>query len=519
MDYNHGLARLHTCLAQNHPEHLAAYATLAGRLQSNLNSERLFGGDETNRRERAQICSSLNDMALAHCDISFYDFCTSASLEDDQVVSSSRFTNTPNNYQPRFMAQDGALGTTRTEQQPLPITIKMELRADPPDMLQINVIESPHGELRSKVTPPYTPDELIVVLKALGNLSTLTNPLTNEQMHVLEKLDLIEGQHIRHDLVHCIGKHLFKTMFSGPANTALQMALAQGRQSGALVNLQVRFDEHSVDLARYPWELLYDGRRQLLTGTRMELTRYISYPEAIAPLQIQPPLNVLYVGPRPTNLVPLPANADHTSMRQAFAELELAKMVQVAELPSPTYSELADHLTSHAVHILHFDGHGMFARTCPRCGQRNYAHLIFCDKCSTNLSRISPEGYLAFEDSDRCARWIKASQLASHLQTPLRLALLLACSSGTVRGDTVFGGVGPALIQAGVPAVVAMQLPISTDGATAFTHGFYRALARNGNILGAVSAGRLRLDEDEWFIPTMYLRSDGANGRLFDFKR
>ena len=94
--------------------------------------------------------------------------------------------------------------------------------------------------------------------------------------------------------------------------------------------------------------------------------------------------------------------------------------------------------------------------------------------------------------------------------------MLQACSGGVVHGESLFGGLGPALVQAGVPAVLASQLPISTTGATAFTRGFYRSLARYEAVPAAVNAGRRRMNDREWFIPVLYLRSADDAGQLFN---
>ena len=94
--------------------------------------------------------------------------------------------------------------------------------------------------------------------------------------------------------------------------------------------------------------------------------------------------------------------------------------------------------------------------------------------------------------------------------------MLFRSQSGTVRGNSLFNGLGPTLIQAGVPAVVATQLPISPEAAREFAKGFYHALAHYKSLATAVNAGRRRLfNTNEWFIPVLYLRSQDEEGHLF----
>jgi CHAT domain-containing protein len=131
---------------------------------------------------------------------------------------------------------------------------------------------------------------------------------------------------------------------------------------------------------------------------------------------------------------------------------------------------------------------------------------------------VPPLGYLAFEkEGSREADWVNSRAL-EHLLYPstVRVAVLSACRSGEVRGETLFGGVGPALIQAGVPAVVAMQVPITVPAAVRFMQGFYGALGRFESLDEAMTSGRRRLFRGrEWFIPALYLRSRDDEGQLF----
>jgi CHAT domain-containing protein len=91
----------------------------------------------------------------------------------------------------------------------------------------------------------------------------------------------------------------------------------------------------------------------------------------------------------------------------------------------------------------------------------------------------------------------------------IRLAVLSACQSGETRGETIFSGIGPAMILAGVPVVVAMQLPITVSAAAEFVRGFYEALVNTKTLLIEIHEGRLNLMRSgEWFIPVMYWRNN-----------
>ena len=60
-------------------------------------------------------------------------------------------------------------------------------------------------------------------------------------------------------------------------------------------------------------------------------------------------------------------------------------------------------------------------------------------------------------------------------------------------GQDPFSSVAPALLMAGVPAVVAMQFPIFDDSAIAFSKAFYQRLAAGELVETAVAEGRLAI--------------------------
>jgi tetratricopeptide (TPR) repeat protein len=88
-----------------------------------------------------------------------------------------------------------------------------------------------------------------------------------------------------------------------------------------------------------------------------------------------------------------------------------------------------------------------------------------------------------------------------------------------VQGDTPWTSVAPALVSAGVPAVIAMQYEVLDDMAIVFSRAFYAALLAGWTVDEAVSSGRRAIlsqsDEDgvDWGVVTLYMRS--TDGILF----
>jgi hypothetical protein len=101
----------------------------------------------------------------------------------------------------------------------------------------------------------------------------------------------------------------------------------------------------------------------------------------------------------------------------------------------------------------------------------------------------------------------------------LRLAVLNACDGA--RGDEAsrFSSTAAVLMRRGLPAVVAMQHPVSDDAAIEFSREFYGGLAGGLPVDGAVAEGRKAMSllaggAFEWGTPVLHMRS--ADGRLFD---
>lgn len=399
----------------------------------------------------------------------------------------------------------------------IPFTLQIEPAAA--EAFGLRVLRSPMGEPRERSRLPYDPQGLIAVLKLLEAGDFDPAQFKPEQTGVLNNLGLLaaRGDRAAPDYLARLGQGLYQALFPGDVGDAFRMALNEARRERQPVTLQLRFDQEAVDLARYPWELLHDGHRHLLPSGAVELTRYITYAEAVTALPARPPWRLLYVAARPQDSAALPAESERLAVWQALQSLAADERLQLDLLTPPTYDELLAQTSATGYHILHFDGHGIFARRCPRCETMSYPHLATCPACGASLGGAPPLGYLAFEDAAGKTDYVSTADLENVLfGRSVRLAVLSACQSGTVRGGSLFGGLGPGLIRAGVPAVVAMQFSVPVPDAIGFATGFYSALARAETIPGAVAQGRRRLFRPgTWFMPALYLRSEDDEHRLF----
>ena len=414
----------------------------------------------------------------------------------------------------------------------MPDVFKLQLSYLDPDTAQVRVEQSPRGEPRHRMVPPFDPPTVRGLLQVLEKGDLRRCQLDDEELAALCALGVIQngrllGAEARNRL---IGQRLFEALFPASDHPdhdvwgALEVALAQAQQVGESVPLQLRFDRDAVDLARLPWELICTQDDHLVAGERLRFTRYITFGQATAPFPVADRLEVLVVTSRPVDAAPINPTAERQAIQAAFEGLQTSHRLGVHLLTPPTLDALVAAVNARPYHVVHFDGHGAFARRCPYCEHFQPADLPFCTTpgCGARLDEAAMQGCLAFErkESNRVSHLVSAQKLATVLSgRQVRLFVASACQSATVGGLSVFSSVGPRLILAGVPAVVAMQFSVPVDSAVAFAGEFYAALARGESIAAAAAAGRRILyNRGTWYIPAIYLRNRDGEGFLFRFR-
>lgn len=306
-----------------------------------------------------------------------------------------------------------------------------------------------------------------------------------------------------------IGNVLFEALFPGDvrrvfdqSRSVLDDVLPDGTLRGMRIRLRLDLaDEAVCSLAALPWELLYDplNRDFYGQGRRRLLVRHLAAPHPVPPMALQPPLRILAVSSEPRSAAPLALETEMKALCEAFEDDNRVSIIPLANAKRDT---LLSALRRHQPHILHFMGHGGVD---PKSG----GHLLFEDK-NQGIDRINGE---------------LLSVLLNDFS--LRLVVLNACRTAQMprlRGQTPFMTVGAALSLEGIPAVVAMQAPITDAAALHFSRTFYDSLASGDPVDVAVGEGRreiyaLRYGDrtPEWAAPVLFLRSH--DGRVFDLPR
>ncbi|MCB9139243.1 MAG: CHAT domain-containing protein [Caldilineaceae bacterium] len=247
-------------------------------------------------------------------------------------------------------------------------------------------------------------------------------------------------------------------------------------------------------VAALPWEYLYDPHRNtaFATQTRTPLVRVERAYRHVGAGRAQAtgfPLRLLIAAPDDPDGV-IDAETEIARVEDALQALPSARLVVRTLRGRFDMLDLRQALADQQSDILHVITHGR------------------------------DDGLALWRDGEPIVA-SSGSLRAMMEQTPsVRLALLNACRSGEIAGPIPFTTVAQQLLQAGLPAVIAMQSDILDEDAIAFSRYLYAALAAGpcpGRIGYAVAAARGALyvrnpDGPGYGIPVLWQQGDG---RLF----
>lgn len=347
-------------------------------------------------------------------------------------------------------------------------------------------IQSPAGEGSSELRLPFPSDQYAAQIHGLGRAMRGTREV------------VIESGVADAPPPSDLGNALFQSLFTGSCRDLFNTSLGQiqGRDLGLRIKLHIDpTDPDIADLACLPWELMYRAEtRDFLTLSRgTPLVRYLDVQRPFALLPYAPPLRILVVVSSPAGVPQLNLANERRAIEASWGH---TAGVEIDFLSQATSLRLCDHLASRSYHVLHFMGHGDFD---PAKGT----------------------GVLLLEDEAGMVAPIDGAALGMLLRDApsMRLVVLNACNTAQAArtaGLDPFAGVANALVMAGVPAVVAMQFPISDSAAIEFASTFYPRLVEGFPIDAAVAEARkaIRMADGqswEWATPVLFMRSrDGA---------
>lgn len=306
-----------------------------------------------------------------------------------------------------------------------------------------------------------------------------------------------------------LGQALYQGLFQGRIRDSWVAAqsVAQNRQQP--LRLRLGFKDSRVQ--RLPWELLYGDDRPLATGLDITLCRYYQS-QAGSDLATLSPLPPASVPLRVLVVISTPDDQDRLALRQEVQGLmdrlqttepgPLALDVTILEQPGRT--ELVQALEQSNFQILHYAGHSDAGET--------GGDLFLVNRQTGLTDRLSGE------------------DLAGLLvNNGIRLAVFNSCRGGYTPQDDAQAGwrdqnLVQALVNRGLPGVIAMADRIPDDVALTFTQLLYHNLHQGHPIdlcLSRVRQGLMSAygsDQPFWMLPLLYLRSD-FDGYLYEGER
>jgi CHAT domain-containing protein len=215
----------------------------------------------------------------------------------------------------------------------------------------------------------------------------------------------------------------------------------------------------------------------------------------IQPLAVTPPPRILVVFASASDCPPLDTQAEWKQLQSALQTPALRGLIVVDRLDHATVATLQTKLRKAEYHIFHFIGHGGF-------------------------DEQTQDGMLMLEDTDgNCSRTSgrDLGVLLGDCRT-LRLVLLNACDGARSGRKNLFVGVAQTLVRQGIPAVIAMQFPVTDQAAILLASAFYGAVADGYPIDAALAEARKQIylggDKLQWGTPVLYLRT--PDGQIFD---
>lgn len=289
------------------------------------------------------------------------------------------------------------------------------------------------------------------------------------------------------------GRDLFELLFPGDVRRLYDVA--RSLQPDGI--LDVVFTSMIDWVADKPWELAYDpSRRSFLATSDVNFVRnaFTAVPAEVRTRRRER-LRILVATAQPRGTPPVATREEAALVRREFRSLVDAGLARVSVLANATPQTLHRRLVEQPVDVLHYVGHG-------------------------SHDADGAEGFLLLEDGRGRPKPVDAAtfrQIVGRRGTDL--VFLNACESGR-GGRVAFNrGMAPALVAAGVPAVVANQYAVVDSAATTFARELYAGLARGRSLGDAVREARVSIGHSlgtgslDWAVPVLFARDPAATLR------
>ena len=331
--------------------------------------------------------------------------------------------------------------------------------------------------------------------------SRLSNSVNSESAYA-------QGSSESATLVH-LGRALYDSLFQGQLRESWVTAqgIAQNRQT----LLRLRIGMKDSRLQQLPWEVLHEGARPLATGTDVIFSRYIldrwqgHLHQIDTRKESDKTIKILVVIASPNDQERLELKQEVEHLRSELHPLIVsgedkeALDIQLTLLEQPGRAELTQALDGGDYKVLHYAGH-------------------------SDLGNAGGDLYLVSRQTGLTER-LSGEDLAGLLvNNGIQLAVFNSCRGGySSSGEQGWQerNLAQALINRGLPSVIAMAERIPDDVAIAFTQLLYRNLKKGLSVDLSLNRTRQGLisvygsHQFYWALPTLYMQPS-FNGYLLD---
>ena len=287
------------------------------------------------------------------------------------------------------------------------------------------------------------------------------------------------------------GRRLFEMLF---ADSTLRSAWDKASGQAPRRRIRLWIDVSAAELHALPWELLHEADTMLAADADTPFSRYLPVSKPWGGSVEGRPIRVLAAISSPEdledlyNLPSLDIGVERSILEQAFLTLGEGE-IQLDFLEAPVTLERLEAALREGYHALHYVGHGVFNK------KRQQAALYMQDE----------EGDTQVVHDEEFIGMLSRQQA----RVRPRLVFLAACQSATRSTADAFLGLGPSLVAAGVPAVVAMQDFVEIKTARKLSLAFYRRLAEHGMVDCALNEARstlLTARQPDAAVPVLFMR-------------
>jgi hypothetical protein len=275
-----------------------------------------------------------------------------------------------------------------------------------------------------------------------------------------------------------LGQALYDLVITGPIRETLDRIEDSHR-------LLLRIDPKAEELATIPWEFMRNDGMPLFTDVNRPVARAVAaFDPALRLAPVHWPLRVMLVVGSKDEQVRISEEIGH--VRDAFRRVCGLVDLEVAWLPNREY--IRTMCAAMRPHVFHFVGHGAVD-----------------DDLGGHLRLEQPNGPVV--------QWTAPDIRGDLDDCGIRLAVLNACQSGQEGEHRGARAAAAGLAALKVPAVIAMQGPITGKAAALFAKGLYQSLSAGVPLDRAVAKARLEVtdvapvNERDYAMPSLVLRA------------